>query len=218
MACPLCGVRPAKRRCPAVHQQICAVCCGTKRLVEIQCPAGCGYLTSARQHPPAVVQRQQERDVALLWPALAGLTERQSRFFFLFQSLVIRQPGDPLRPLRDVDVAEAAASVATTLETASRGLIYDQAPQALPAQLLAAALRQAFDEIAREMQGPRTPLELDAAKALRGVEEAARRVGPLVADDAQGYLLLLRRVLKPSQHDDSARRLEATPGAGLIIP
>jgi hypothetical protein len=201
-----------------MHQQICAVCCGTKRLVEIQCPADCGYLTASRHHPPAVVQRQQERDLALLWPALAGLTERQSRFFFLFQSLAVRHPADPLRPLRDVDVAEAAGSVATSLETASRGLIYDKAPQALPAQELATALRQAFEEIAQEMKGPRTPLEIDAAKALRGVEEAARRVGPLVGDEAQGYLRLLGRVLKPQPGDGSAPRPETPEASGLIIP
>ena len=201
-----------------MHQQICAVCCGTKRQVQIQCPADCGYLTASRQHPPAVVQRQHERDVAMLWPALAGLTERQSRFFFLFQSLVVRHPTDPLQPLRDVDAAEAAASVASSLETASRGLIYDQAPQALPAQRLATSLRQAFEEIAREMKGPRTPLEMDAAKALRSVEEAARRVGPLVGDDAQGYLLLLGRVLKPQPGEGPAPRPETPRASGLIIP
>ncbi len=164
------------------------------------------------------MQRQHDRDVALLGPALAGLTERQSRFFFLFQSLVVGHPADPLRPLRDTDVAEAAASLAMTLETASRGLIFDQAPQSLPAQQLAAALRQAFDEIAREMQGPRSPLERDAARALRSVEEAARRVGALGGDLTRGYLQLLSRVLKPRAHNPSVPRPVSEPdGDPLII-
>src|SRR4029079_6022625 len=50
--CPLCGVRRARRGCPALGKQICAVCCGTKRLVEIQCPSDCAYLATAREHPP----------------------------------------------------------------------------------------------------------------------------------------------------------------------
>ena len=44
MVCPLCGERKAKRACPALNRHICAVCCGTKRLVEINCPADCVYL------------------------------------------------------------------------------------------------------------------------------------------------------------------------------
>src|SRR5215831_2173960 len=148
MTCPLCNARPAKRQCPALGQQICAVCCATKRLVEIRCPADCGYLAASRKHPAAVTRRQHEHDVMLLMPAMAEMTDRQSRFFFLFQSIVARHPSDALRPLVDADVAEAAASVARTLETSSRGVIYETTPQSLTAQELAGALRRAFDEVA----------------------------------------------------------------------
>ncbi|SVD73437.1 uncharacterized protein METZ01_LOCUS426291, partial [marine metagenome] len=61
--CPRCKRRLPRRKCPALGYQICAVCCGTKRLVEINCPSDCGYLASSKAHPPAVVQRQQERDI-----------------------------------------------------------------------------------------------------------------------------------------------------------
>ncbi len=216
MTCPLCQSRPAKRQCPALGQRICAVCCGTKRLVEIRCPSDCGFLASARQHPPAVEKRQHEQDVTLLMPAIAELTDRQSRFFFLFQSIVARQTSDPLRPLIDADIAEAAASVARTLDTASRGLIYEQAPQSLPAQELASTLRRAFDEVAVELKGPRSPLERDAAVALQALAEAARKVGPLAGRDRQGFLELARRLLKPTGPEAAAG-----PDAGsgsLILP
>jgi hypothetical protein len=219
MICPLCQSRTAKRQCPALGHGICPVCCGTKRLVEIRCPDTCGYLTSARRHPPAQVQRERDRDVSLLWPALAGLSERQSRFFFLFQSLAARAPEDPLRPLRDDDVASAASTLATTLEAASRGVIYEQSPESLPAQQLARSMRSAFEEIATELQGPRTPLERDAAKALRSVEDAARKVGPIVGDTSRGYLALLARVLEPAAardagHPDGGMNVQG----GLILP
>jgi hypothetical protein len=196
MTCPLCNDRPARRHCPALRQTICPVCCGTRRLVEIPCPDDCPYLASARRHPPAIAQRQHELDVALMLPAMSGFTDRQSRFFFVFQSILARHPEEPLRPLLDEDVADAAASVAGTLETAARGVIYEQRPASLTAQDVAAALRQAFDEIAGQFQGPRTPLERDAARALRGIEEAARRVGPLVGDARKGFLGLVGRVMK----------------------
>ena len=218
MRCPICHTRPAKRQCPARGEMICAVCCGTKRLVEIRCPSDCGYLAAARQHPPAVAQRQHERDVALLLPAMSELTERQSRFFFLFQSIVVRHRADPLRPLVDSDVADATASVAGTLETSARGVIYEQAPPGLNAQELATAFKQAFAELTSQMEGPRSPLERDAAKALRGIEEAARRVGKIVGDERQGYLELARRLLKPTPASAAADEKTAElSGGGLII-
>lgn len=215
MTCPLCGRRTAKRRCPALGKTICSVCCGTKRQREIPCTPDCHYLTSAREHPPAVVQRQHERDVALLVPAVAGLTERQSRLFFLFQSITVRLPQDPLRPLLDEDVAEAAASAAAALETASRGLIYERPPASLPAQELAAAFRQAFEELAGQLNGPRSPLERDGGVALRALEEAARRVGPLVGDERQGFQQLIRRLLPPPSAP--ATDVEGR-GSGLVLP
>lgn len=217
MRCPLCQSRPAKRRCPGVDQTICAVCCGTKRLVEIRCPSDCGYLAASRQNPPAVERRQHEQDVMLMMPAVGQLTDRQSRFFFLFQSIVARQPSDPLRPLLDADVAEAAGSVARSLETAARGLIYEQVPQSLPAQALAAALRRAYDEVTAQLEGPRSPLERDAARALTALAEAATRVGPLAGDTRQGFLELARRVLKPGPKAAESPAPSAPPSP-LIIP
>jgi hypothetical protein len=216
MLCPLCSTRAAKRRCPALHQDICAVCCGTKRLVEIRCPDDCGYLASARRHPAASVQRQHELDVALLLPAMAGFTDRQSRFFFLFQSIALRHPSDPLRPVLDADIADAAATTAATLETASRGVIYEPAATALNAQQLAGAFAHAFEEIVQQVQGPRTPLERDAAKALRGIEDAARRVGPIAGDTRMGYLGLIRRIL--GAQDAPTAGAPSDPGPSIILP
>ena len=77
--CPLCGVRKARRECPALGRMICAVCCGTKRLVEIPCPDSCPYLASAREHPAAVVQRRQERDLRFFLPLVPQLTALSAR-------------------------------------------------------------------------------------------------------------------------------------------
>ena len=216
MTCPLCSARPAKRQCPALNQLICPVCCGTKRLVEIRCPDDCVYLASSRRHPAASVQRQHELDVALLLPAMAGFTDRQTRFLFLFQSIALRHPGDALRPLRDADVAEAAATAAATLETASRGVIYEHAPATLNAQELSGAFRRAFDEIVQQLQGPRSPLERDAARALRGIEEGARRVGSIAGDAQAGFLGLMRRVM--GAQSGPAGEPRQKPGPSIVLP
>jgi hypothetical protein len=216
MTCPVCNTRPAKRQCPALGRQICAVCCATKRFVEIRCPSDCGYLAASRKHPAAVTKRRHEHDVMLLMPAMAEMTDRQSRFFFLFQSIVARYPSDALRPLVDADVAEAAGSVAQTLETSSRGVIYESSPQSLTAQELARELRRAFEEIVAELKGPRSPLERDAAKALGGIAEAARRVGAIEGNERQGFLELIRRVLRPAP-DAADRPATGDSGPGIIV-
>src|SRR5215467_207300 len=48
--CPLCSGRAGKRYCPAIAEQICAVCCGTKREIEIDCPSSCSYLKANRSY------------------------------------------------------------------------------------------------------------------------------------------------------------------------
>ena len=90
---------------------ICTVCCATKRQVEIQCPADCVYLSSARAHPPAVVQRRQERDVSFILPIVSELTDTQYRLLLLFQSATVAHAEGALPRLRDPDDASGAISV-----------------------------------------------------------------------------------------------------------
>ena len=44
--CKHCGQKKGKRLCPALDGFICAQCCATHRLQDIQCPADCTYLQS----------------------------------------------------------------------------------------------------------------------------------------------------------------------------
>src|SRR5262245_7595452 len=125
VVCPLCGIRRARRSCPAVGQQICAVCCGTKRLTQIACPSDCPWLVSAREHPAAVVVRQQQRDVALMLQVMRDFDQRQSQLFLLINSFLLKYRAPELQPLVDDDIAEAMAAVAATYETASRGRSYE---------------------------------------------------------------------------------------------
>ena len=54
------------------------------------------------------------------------LSQAQSQLFFVLNTFLQRYEPSELQPLIDEDVAEAAAALAATAETASRGLIYDQ--------------------------------------------------------------------------------------------
>jgi hypothetical protein len=208
MSCPVCESRKPRRTCPALHQTICAVCCGTKRLVEIQCPDDCAYLTSAREHPAAVVKRQQEHDVAVLLPTLHGLTERQHQLFFLFQSLIASHTPEGFARLVDDDVAEAAASVAATLETASRGFIYEHAAQSRPAQRLAGEMTAMLAEM--RQQGAAV-YDREAAVVLRAIEKGARETRKVEPGDAS-YLTLMGRLLQRNRAAAPAK------SPSLIVP
>ena len=211
MSCPLCHTRRERRTCPALRQTICAVCCGTKRLTEIQCPDDCVYLTSAREHPAAVVKRQQEHDVAILLPTIQGLTERQYQLFFLFQSLISRHTPEGFTRLLDDDVAEAAGAVASTLETAARGVIYDHAAQSPPAQRLATEMKAMLADM--RQQGA-TVYDREAAIVLRAIEKGARETRSVEPGDA-AYLTLMARLL---QRSGAGRQPPPAAPRSLIIP
>ena len=57
MKCLLCESRKGKRFCPAKAGQICPVCCGTKREVEIDCPSDCVYLHAGREYESSKLAR-----------------------------------------------------------------------------------------------------------------------------------------------------------------
>jgi hypothetical protein len=197
-ACPLCSARPAKRSCPALGRNICPVCCATKRQVEISCPPDCGYLSSARAHPAAVVQRQHERDMHFLIPLVADLSETQYRLFLFAQALVIQHTRDTVPSPIDVDVADAVASVAATLETAGKGIIYEHRPVSIPAQRLATELASALADVAKRAGSDAARVERDTARALRALERTARDAAKAYADASRpetAWLALAARVM-----------------------
>lgn len=212
MLCPSCGQRKARRECPALARTICPTCCGTKRLIEIQCPGDCGYLASAREHPAAVVRRQQERDVSRLLPTIRHLTERQYQLFFLFHTLIARYTPQGLTRLVDSDIAEAAAALAATIETEARGVIYEHTPQAPLAQALATELKTLLAQM-RE-QGA-TVYDGEAALVLRAIEQGAREArAPGEGDTA--YVDLVGRLLQVSAAPHATSG--TAPASALILP
>ena len=223
VVCPLCGTRKARRGCPALDKQICPICCGTKRLVEIPCPADCAWLASAREHPPAVFVRQQQRDLTQLVQFMRDLDRRQSQLFFLINTFIKEyQPPDLHAPVDD-DVVEAADALAATYETAARGVIYEHRAQSLPAERLATALKPLLADAGK---GLGSAFERDAAVVLRRVSAAAREVKAHEPQNKRAFLELLQRVMRPSHARDAASGdrsgeddgPKAPARSGLILP
>jgi hypothetical protein len=210
MACPLCQQRKAKRACPGTGQDICTVCCGTKRLTEIACPPTCIYLESAERHPAAVVKRQREQDLVALMRGVGRLTEGQLQLFFIIHTFIARfersqAPG--ATRLVDADVAEATGALAATFETASRGVLYEHQANTPGAETLRRELKAFLAEVGRGGGGR---FEREAAEVLRGIERGAKHQGDAAASGPTDYLSLVGRILQ-----EPRRQASASP---LIVP
>ena len=168
--CPLCRERKGKRACPAKGVEICSHCCGTKRLVEIDCPSDCIYLTGA--HAPAWDGKQAEhrRDVLRIASQVQALGEKQVPLFFLalagLAGMRTRR-----RDLSDRFVLQAVTALRKTAETRGHGILYDHPAEDLRAQGLVHDLRGLFES--RDAEGrPVSPADSDLLPVLTALEGA----------------------------------------------
>jgi hypothetical protein len=143
--CPLCSERPGKRYCPAKDAKICAVCCGTKREVEIDCPSSCPYLKASRSY---------ESEKPVPDPELAAKMHNFSdRFVAEFHVVLDLLTAGILEEraaapwVVDRDVLEVLKALKTTLNTLSSGIYYESLPDAPAQQALFRRLKQVFDEL-----------------------------------------------------------------------
>ena len=169
------------------------MCCATKRLVEIRCTQDCRYLESAQRHPAAVIKRQIDADVGVLMSTLGRLSEQQLQLFFVLQSTVLSYKPEGLARLTDADVALAAGALAGSLETASKGLIFEESTGSVVAEGLRRALKSVIDEVTK---GGGSRVEREVALVLRGLERGAKHEGGLIPAGETSYLDLVARVFQ----------------------
>ena len=104
--------------------------------------------------------RQQQRDTGLLMQMMRDFDRRQSQLFLMVCTFLKKYPSPELQPLVDDDVAEAMAAMASTYETAARGLIYEHRPASLPAERIVSTLRPV---LANAGEGGGSAFERDVA-------------------------------------------------------
>jgi len=161
--CPLCSDRSAKRYCPAKETSICAVCCGTKREVEIDCPSSCPHLKTGRTYesekqvvPKDTFSRAaafDERFIERNTPVLNVLT----------QAIVDERSQSPW--LVDLDVVEVYKALTATLKTLSSGIYYETLPEGPVRLSLFRRLKGTIDELMAP-GGPHDTLKVSDAVAV----------------------------------------------------
>jgi hypothetical protein len=148
-----------------------------------------------------------------VYELIHGLPEGAYEILGTLHDAVVRYRPTAIPPLVDADVAEAAGALASTLETASKGIIYEHQPSSLPAQRLMAELRDAVARWARAT-GRSAQADRWAAEALRRVEKGARASRAQLGGGDRAYLDLLDRVPRSGQALDAGAMDGEAPARG----
>lgn len=157
-----------------------------------------------------MVKKQIDADVSVLMSTVGRLTEQQLQLFFLFQSVALSHKPDGLARLTDEDVALAAGALAKSLETASRGVIFEERPGSMVAEGLRGALKPVIDEVKK---GGGSRAEREVALVLRAMERGARHEGNAIPGGDTSYLELVARVFqqRPARPPEAAKSLIVAP-------
>ena len=125
--------------------------------------------------------------------------------FFLVHTFISRFKPEGL-PLTDGDVAEAVGALATSFETASRGVLYEGSATSANGE----ALRRELKAFVAQMTGEHGPrVERELAIVLRGIERGAKHESPGIGTGPVAYLTLVARLLheRPPDVPSSASRI-----------
>ena len=201
--CKRCGQRRAKRACPALHADICAICCGTEREVSISCPLDCEHLKEAhsREKPlPVDTKDAAHKDIDVSEQFIA---EHEELLLFSIYALLnssLRTPGAV-----DTDALEALEAMIKTYRTADSGLIYESHPD----NTVAAAVQKKFTESLVDYQKIRAEREGELAplrdKEILGILVFLARFGQLNLNGrpkGRMFLGVLSQMTPPERIDE----------------
>ena len=199
--CKICGKRRARRHCPAVHGDICAICCGTEREVSLSCPLECEYLQEAhRREKPIPIDEKQLPD-----PDIAVTEEflRDHEELLLFCMVSVVEAALRTSSATDADALEALDALIKTYRTTESGLLYETRP----VNTIAAAVQRAFSaslEDYQKIRAERENLSYRNAEIL-GALVFLRRLGQRNQNGrprGRMYLDLLRQMTPATARDE----------------
>jgi hypothetical protein len=207
--CPLCSERAGKRYCPAKGVQICAVCCGTKREVEIDCPSSCGYLKASRDY---------EAEKRVPDPELAAKVRKFDDSFvqryhpvlnIASGAVVEERMGSPW--LVDNDVIEVYKALSATMKTLSSGIYYESLPDGPVRISLFRRLKDVFEHLMQpDSQTDRRLLKVSEAVDILDFLTFAAQMNSSVRPKSRRYLDWLNEM--------SGQAPASPQSSGLILP
>jgi hypothetical protein len=150
LSCALCQTRKEKRFCPALHDRICAKCCGEHREAFLDCSSACPYLKQAREYDRFRPElREDERWFADVEVKDDFLDTHGVLLDNLLDSIADSTDVQPT--IRDRDVIDALTSLARSFQTrANSGLHYEPERLSLAQQALIEELQEVLRDYDRD--------------------------------------------------------------------
>jgi hypothetical protein len=147
LSCPICNLRKQKRFCLALHDRICAQCCGEQREVTLECPSECPYLQQARLHEKT--QDIPEEPPEEMFPKIKlrsdFLDQHGPLVDGILHTLSKVSRADP--HLHDRELIAALANMARAQQTlTTSGLVYEEKLPNPAQQALIGTLRELLRE------------------------------------------------------------------------
>jgi len=154
----------------------------------------------------------------MLVQMIEGLSAQQGEALSLMQARIRMHRTVAIPPLRDSDVADAMKALAATLETASRGILYEHQAASVPAMRLQQDLRAVLAELGERERalGP-TVLAPVLRRIETMVERTARHFAPASDTTFLDFLERVGRPLEPHA-DGPAGELESAAPSRIILP
>jgi len=191
-------------------EQICAVCCGTKREIEIDCPSNCGYLRSGRDY---------EAEKRIPDPELMAKADQfNDEFFMTFAPLIdavlsaVVAERKESQWLVDNDLIEVLKALTATYKTLSSGIYYESLPDNPIRQSLFRRIKTLFDQLMQPSERIDEPsLKVSEALDILDFVTLAAQANSSIRPKSRKYLDFLVSMARP------AEAAEASP-SGLILP
>jgi hypothetical protein len=202
--CKICGKRRARRACPAVHGDICPICCGSEREVSLNCPLECQYLQEAHRREKPVPISEKDLSNPEIVVTEEFIASHEELVLFCVYSLLqaaLRTPG-----ALDTDVLSALEGLIQTHRTLDSGLVYETvSPNAI-----AGAIQRSFSSSLADYQRLRE--EREALSPVRNSEVLStlvflHRVGQQnqsTRPRGRLYIDLLRQMTPDTRVEESA--------------
>ncbi|MES1261476.1 MAG: hypothetical protein ABUS49_07050 [Acidobacteriota bacterium] len=149
MNCVICGIRKARRQCPGVQGQICAICCGREREESIDCPLGCEYLREAHKH-----ERIEPLDPATLPNPDVRVPEefvREHEWLLVLLSSAVADGALRASGTTDYDIRAGLEVLIDTYRSLQSGILYETKPANLFAANIQDAVQARVAEIRTRM-------------------------------------------------------------------
>lgn len=154
--CKICGKRRARRPCPAVHGDICTVCCGTEREVSLSCPLECEYLQAAHRHEKPLPLSPNEISNPDIRVSEEFVAAHEELLLYCIYSLL--QAAMKTSGVIDADLMQALEALIQTHRTRETGLVYETRPENAVAASVQRAFTESLDEY-EKVQQEREPLQ-----------------------------------------------------------